>query len=164
MAEPTASRPHMPGYGVVGADEGSGLLPWPWAEERLVASRDYWVATAHPDGRPNVTPVWGVWARDAAWFSSSWESRKARNIAADRRVTLTTDNPRQPVIVEGVVSAVTGLEDIEAFTAWTNAKYESDITLQIFLDNACFRLDPRRVFGLDEDDFTGSPTRWVFAE
>jgi hypothetical protein len=105
-----------------------------------------------------------VWARDEAWFSSSRESRKARNIAADGRVTLTTDNPRQPVIVEGVVSIVTDLDDIEAFTAWTNVKYESSITVQFFLDNAVFCLHPRRVFGLDEDDFTGSPTRWVFPD
>src|SRR5579863_8814779 len=104
MAEPSGSRPYMPGYGVVGPDEGRGLLPWSWAEERLVASHDYWVATTHPDGRPNVTPVWGVWARGAVWFSSSRASRKARNIAADGRVTLTTDNPRQPVIIEGVAS------------------------------------------------------------
>jgi hypothetical protein len=42
---PVASRPHMPGYGLLGPDQGSGLLPWSWAEERLSASHDYWVAT-----------------------------------------------------------------------------------------------------------------------
>jgi hypothetical protein len=164
VAEPTASRPYMPGYGVVGPDQGSGPLPWSWAEERLVASHDYWVATTRPDGRPNVTPVWGVWARRAAWFSSSRQSRKARNIAADRRVTLTTDNPRQPVIVEGVVSTVTDLADIEAFTGWVNAKYDSDLAVDFFVENATFRIEPQRVFGLDEADFTGTPTRWAFPE
>jgi hypothetical protein len=71
MAEPEASRPHMPGYGIAGPLEGRGLLPWTWAEERLVESHDYWLATVHPDGRPHVTPVWGVWEHSAAWFSSS---------------------------------------------------------------------------------------------
>ncbi len=61
MPEPIASRPHMPGYGVVGAEEGSGLLPWSWARSRLEHSRNYWVATTWPDGRPHVMPVWGVW-------------------------------------------------------------------------------------------------------
>ena len=46
----------MPGYGIVGPDEGRGLLPWSWAEERLIASHDYWVATVWPDGRPHVMP------------------------------------------------------------------------------------------------------------
>ena len=35
MTEPTASRPHMPGYGILDADRGKGLLPWSWAKERL---------------------------------------------------------------------------------------------------------------------------------
>ena len=34
----------MPGYGTLGAEEGIGLLPWAWAEERLVRSHDYWFA------------------------------------------------------------------------------------------------------------------------
>jgi nitroimidazol reductase NimA-like FMN-containing flavoprotein (pyridoxamine 5'-phosphate oxidase superfamily) len=162
MPEPTASRPHMPGYGLVGPLEGSGLSPWAWAEERLVASHDYWVATVHPAGAPHVTPVWGVWSQDAAWFSSSPQSRKARNIALNARVTLTTDNPRQPVVVEGVVDVVAGEHAIEEFTRWVNAKYHTDIAVGFFTENTCFRLEPRRVFGLDESDFTGSPTRWVF--
>jgi hypothetical protein len=52
----------MPDYGIARPAAGSGLLPWSWAVERLERSHDYWVATIHPDGRPNVTPVWGVWA------------------------------------------------------------------------------------------------------
>jgi hypothetical protein len=28
MTEPRASRPHMPGYGIMPAGEGKGLLPW----------------------------------------------------------------------------------------------------------------------------------------
>ena len=34
-----------------------------------------------------------------------------------------------------------------------------------FLDpdvNATFRISPEVVFGLTEDDFAGSPTRWTF--
>ena len=65
-AEPAADRPFMPGYGVLPATEGSGLMPWAEAERRLTASHDYWCATVRPDGRPHVMPVWGVWLRRAA--------------------------------------------------------------------------------------------------
>ena len=41
MAEPRASRPLMPGYGFVGPDAGVGLLPWSWAEERLLESKNF---------------------------------------------------------------------------------------------------------------------------
>ncbi len=164
MTEPRASRPHMPGYGVVGPSEGRGLLPWAWAQERLVSSHDYWLATVHPGGSPHVMPVWAVWERDAAWFSSSPQSRKARNIAADRRAVITTDNPLQPVVVEGVVEPIADGQVIERFTGWVNSKYQTDISVDFFTENACFRLEPRRVFSLDESDFTGSPTRWDFGE
>ncbi|HLY82411.1 MAG TPA: pyridoxamine 5'-phosphate oxidase family protein, partial [Acidimicrobiales bacterium] len=89
--EPTASRPYMPGYGIVGPDQGTGLLPWSWANERLTASHDYWLATVRPDGRPHVMPVWGVWQDGHIWFSSSGASRKTQNLAVNRRAAITTD-------------------------------------------------------------------------
>src|SRR3954469_12896819 len=97
--DPPASRPHRPDYGILPAGEGTGLLPWSWAVERLTASHDYWVATVWPDGRPHVTRVWGLWMDDAVWFSCGANSRKARNIAGNPRCTVTTDNALEPVIV-----------------------------------------------------------------
>src|ERR1700720_4522180 len=80
MSEPKASRPHMPGYGILDADKGKGLLPWTWAVERLSKARNYWVATTRPDGNPHAMPVWGVWIDDAFHFSTGTQSRKARNL------------------------------------------------------------------------------------
>jgi hypothetical protein len=42
---PEAARPRFPGVYGSHAD-GEGLLDWGWAEQRLVAARTYWVATA----------------------------------------------------------------------------------------------------------------------
>ena len=39
MEIPRVSRPYMPGYGIAGPDEGSGLLHWSWAAERLTATK-----------------------------------------------------------------------------------------------------------------------------
>src|SRR4051794_24801929 len=97
--EPIASRPHMKDYGVRPADEGTGLLPWSWAVERLNASHDYWVATVWPDGRPHVTPVWGGWMDDAVWFSCAPGSRKTKNLEHDPRCTVTTSDPQEPVVL-----------------------------------------------------------------
>jgi len=49
MEIPRVSRPYMPGYGISGADQGSGLLDWSLAAQRLTEARNYWVATS---GRP----------------------------------------------------------------------------------------------------------------
>jgi hypothetical protein len=160
---PEASRPYMPGYGIVGPGDGRGLLPWSWAEERLVASHDYWVATVTPDGRPHVMPVWGVWAATAFWFSSASRSRKARNLAGNPAVTVTTDNALQPVVVEGRAEPVTGRPRVREFTDRANEKYGTDYSVEFFAGNALFRVRPRWAFALDEGDFTGTPTRWVFS-
>src|ERR1700731_4562828 len=106
MAEPIASRPHMPGYGTLDAEQGTGLLPWSWARERLERSHDYWVATTRPDGRPHVMPVWGVFVDGEFWFSSSRQSRKARNLAANPACAITTDNAYEPVVIEGTAGGV----------------------------------------------------------
>jgi hypothetical protein len=162
--EPRADRPHMPGYGIADAPGGTGLLPWSWAEERLRDSHDYWVATVGPDGRPGLTPVWGAWLDDALWFSSARASRKSRNIAAGSRVAVSTDRAHDPVVIEGTPERIVVAEAIAAFTAATNAKYGVDYGVDFYdpAVNATFRVSPRWAFGLDEDDFTGSPTRWRF--
>jgi hypothetical protein len=54
--QPAADRPVMPGYGILPADQGSGLLPWGEAERRLTVAHDYWVATVPADGSPHVMP------------------------------------------------------------------------------------------------------------
>ena len=77
----------MPGYGLLDAAQGAGLLPWRWAVARLERSHDYWVATVRPDGRPHLTPVWGVWTDDA-------------------HCAITTDNAYEPVVIEGEAASI----------------------------------------------------------
>jgi PPOX class probable F420-dependent enzyme len=154
----------MPGYGVLPASEGSGLIAWAEGERRLTVSHDYWCATVRPDGSPHVMPVWGVWLDGRLWFSSGLQSRKARNLAADARCSLTTDDTQNPVVVEGVAERVTDAERIAAFVAAANAKYDAGMTTD-FLDpavNGTYAVAPERAFALNHDDFTGSPTRWRF--
>jgi general stress protein 26 len=162
--EPLARRPHMPGYGILGPGEGSGLLPWTWASERLTRSHDYWLATVWPTGRPHVTPVWGVWREDALWFSCSRASRKARNLLTNPMATATTDDATNPVVVEGEVAAVDDRETIADFARWSDTKYATDYGVAFFADpaNVCLRLRVAKAFGLAGDDFTGSPTTWEF--
>ena len=164
MSAPTADRPFMPGYGLLPADEGTGLLPWSWAEERLVASRNYWVATAWPDGRPHLMPVWGMWNEGAFWFSSSNASRKARNLTADSRCVVTTEDADNPVVVEGTARLVSEPDTLLQVLAWENSKYGTDYSMDMLdpKSNSCFRIDPRWAFAIRTGDFTGSPTRWRF--
>ena len=164
MTGPVPDRPVMPGYGMLPAEQGSGLIPWPEVERRLTVSHDYWVATVRPDGRPHVMPVWGVWLDGRLWFSSGGRSRKSRNLAADPRCTMTTDDAQNPVVLDGVAARVADAEGISAFVVAMNDKYDAGMTAD-FLDpavNATFAVRPERAITLTHDDFTGSPTRWTF--
>src|SRR5450755_2300074 len=166
MNEPRATRPHMSGYGIRAADEGTGLLPWSWAVTRLTVAHDYWVATVCPDGRPHVVPVWGLWQDDALWFSAGLQSRKARNLEAEPRCSITTDNAHQPVVVDGVAERITDLDRVAGFADALNRKYATQYGADFYdpAVNGTYRVIPRSAFALDDDDFTGSPTRWSFPD
>jgi PPOX class probable F420-dependent enzyme len=164
MTEPIATRPYMPGYGVQPAAAGSGLLPWSWAEQRLIRSHDFWLATVTLDGTPHLMPVWAVWHTGQLWFSSSNGSRKARNLAAQPRCSLATDDPLEPVVVHGRVERVTEPAALARMLAAENAKYGTSYGPDMVdpASNSVFSLRPEWVFALDSRDFTGSPTRFTF--
>ncbi|MEW2504487.1 pyridoxamine 5'-phosphate oxidase family protein [Amycolatopsis sp. CA-161197] len=162
MDGPTATRPHMPGYGI--APASAGLLPWRWADERLRASHDYWLATVTAAGLPHLMPVWAVWTGEVLWFSSSLRSVKARNVAAGSAVSVATEDPEEPVVLAGPAEVVTEADEIREFLDAMNAKYGTAYGID-FLDpavNASVRVRPETVFALREKNFTTSPTRWEF--
>jgi general stress protein 26 len=165
MEIPRVSRPYMPGYGIAGADQGSGLLDWSWAAQRLTEARSYWVATVWPSGRPHLMPVWAMWDDSTLWFSSAVGSRKTKNLRADPNCVITTE-ASDPVIIEGQATMVTGPARLQRVIDLMNAKYATHIEVS-FLDpavNATFGVRPHRVFGMQDADFTGSPTRWIFED
>jgi hypothetical protein len=151
----------MPDYGIQGPDEGSGLLPWSWAEQRLTESRNYWVTSLWPDGRPHSMPVWGVWDGQALWFGSGRRSRKARNLAVDPGCVVATENADEPVIIEGSAEVAQERHVIARVAELMNAKY-GGITVEFLAANATMRVRPRWAFGIAHEDFIGSPTRWAF--
>jgi hypothetical protein len=109
-------------------------------------------------------PVWGLWDGGAFWFSTGGRSRKARNLAADPRCVVATEDALSPVVVEGAARITREAAGIARFLGLLNAKYGTGIGAD-FLDpdvNATVEVRPRRAFGLMHDDFTGSPTRWEF--
>jgi general stress protein 26 len=165
MGIPRVSRPYMPGYGIAGPDQGSGLLDWSWAATRLTAARNYWVATVWPTGRPHLMPVWAMWDDSTLWFSSAVGSRKAKNLRADPNCVITTD-ASDPVIIEGQAAVVTDPARLQRVIDLMNAKYATHSEVG-FLDpavNTTFGVRPHRVFGMQDADFTGSPTRWIFED
>ena len=152
----------MPGYGILDANDGEGLLPWEWALERLSVSHNYLVATTRPDGRPHVMPVWGLWLDGAFYFSTGRQSRKARNLGANPYCVVSTERADEAVIVEGVAQEITDRAQLRPFYEAYKPKYDWDLEEMGFADEPVYIVRPRVVFAIRERDFTSSATRWVF--
>jgi hypothetical protein len=99
--EPRAERPYMPGYGILGPPRGKVCC----------RSRGLKSASPHPrllgDDVGAGRPPWrhagmgGIWHEGGLWFSGSRGSRKTRNLPADPRCAIATDNALEPVVIDG---------------------------------------------------------------
>ena len=157
--EPQASPPDAPAiYGF--PKDATGLLPWSHAESRLEQARNYWLATTRPDGRPHVTPLWGVWVDGALYFDGLPTTRWGRNLATNPAATAHLESGEAVVIIEGVVEDLTTTPELAAriVVAW-NAKYgrlapEPDT-------RGIFRLRPRTARAWSTSSLSDG-TRWRF--
>lgn len=155
-------RPHLPGYGIEPAEAGGGLLPWSWAVERVERARNYWVATASPDGVPHLAAVWGVWLGGALYFSTGGQSVKARNLTASARCVVTPEYADESVVVHGVAERVGDPGAVDFVRRAYTAKYSEGFPDPD--DNPLFAVAPRVVLGFISRgaEFTGRATRWRF--
>lgn len=157
-ANATVGVPHMPAmYKTKNRDK---FLPWSHAEERLVRSRSYWICTTRPDGRPHSAPVWGFWYDGALHFGTHRATRKARNIAANPRVSIHLESGDDVVIFEGRAEEV----DPEDLGAEVNAicRKKYGMPLTGMPDSVVYRVRPRVVLAWTEKDFPKNSTRWEF--
>jgi hypothetical protein len=169
MPKTTASRESAPAAGLPDVPPLYGLktrkqyLPFSHAEKRLVESRNYWICTARPDGRPHSIPVWGFWIEGALCFGTARSSRKARNLAHNAAVSIHLESGDDVVILEGNAVEV-DLNDAATFRkldAASRAKYKMPLMI-IPGESVLYSVYPRTVLAWTEKDFPKSATRWKF--
>jgi len=104
-------------------------------------------------------PVWAVWIDEGLCFSTGVTSVKARNLAANSRCVVTTENADHAVILEGVARAIEQPEFVRAgeLYAVKYPPYKLDPNL-----GPIFVVEPRIVFGMIENEMVDTATRWVF--
>ena len=153
----------MPGYGLPTGSKG--LLPWSWAEKRLKESHNYWITTVKPKGSPHTMVVWALWQDGRLLFSTGSKSRKARNLERNQNCVMCTEDASEAVIVEGfaeiadVVTRRKFLSDYERKYKFDMKEMGKDI---LAMKEPVFAIRPSVVFGLEEKDFIGKATRWLF--
>jgi hypothetical protein len=161
LPPPRASVPIMYGSPAPAGD----LLPWSWAEERLVRARNYWIASTRPDGAPHCRPVWGVWLPDGFWFSTG--SLATANLAANPAITVHLEDGQEVVVLEGVAATEPDPVSVQAMCEAYGPKYDYPLTAvdgevrdSSGLGGPAYLARPHRVFGWDRD--MTNPTRWTF--
>jgi PPOX class probable F420-dependent enzyme len=122
---------------------------------KLERSRNYWITTTRPDGRPHAIPVWGVWHDGGVVFGSHSRSRKARNLARDPRVVVHLESGDDVVILEGVAERLDLDEEIAALF---EPKYAWKPDVAGVAEEAWFRVRPRKAWAWYESDYTKTAT------
>ena len=142
------------------------MLEWSWAEERLVAAKNFWIATPNAEGMPHCRPMWGFWQDTSFWFSSV--NRQTAFLASEGKAVLHSESGDEVVIIEGAVERLYGKDKLQVISDGYKQKYNHDTTAT---DDGVFtlqgyggpgwRLIPERAHGWIAPQFN-TATRWVF--
>src|SRR6478672_3269839 len=141
----------------------ASATPWEETERALREAELYWITTVRADGRPHVTPLIGVWFDGAMHFTTGLEEQKARNLAGNPSVALTTGTNTWAqgldVIVEGAAVRVTDGATLQRLAAAIEDKYGAvwhfDVGEGLFLhgggEAAVFRVEPAKILAFAKD-------------
>jgi nitroimidazol reductase NimA-like FMN-containing flavoprotein (pyridoxamine 5'-phosphate oxidase superfamily) len=149
-----------PTYGLKAREK---YLPFSHAEKRLTQSRNYWICTARPDGRPHSIPVWGFWVDGTLYFGTGLASRKARNLAHNSAVSIHLESGDDVVILEGTAVEVDESDKpiLKKLDAASRTKYKMPLTVMPG-ETVMYSVRPRTVLAWTEKDFVNNATRWRF--
>jgi nitroimidazol reductase NimA-like FMN-containing flavoprotein (pyridoxamine 5'-phosphate oxidase superfamily) len=158
--EPRVERARFdPAYGTA---DVTAPLSWEWARERLERSRNYWIGTTRPDGKPHAMPVWGALVDDTVVFGTARQSQKARNLGERRDVVVHLESGDEAVILEGVAEETNDLELLARAADVFEAKYDWRPGLDDFEGTVWYVVRPQVGYAWLESDYVSTRTRYVW--
>ena len=111
------------------SDPDAGATSWDDTAAALERAELYWITTVRADGRPHVTPLIGVWHDGAMHFCTGVGEQKARNLASNDSVALTTGTNTWAdgldVVVEGAARRITDRDELQRVADAIEGKYGS---------------------------------------
>ncbi|HEY3312726.1 MAG TPA: pyridoxamine 5'-phosphate oxidase family protein [Anaerolineales bacterium] len=120
MTEIKVTRPQFPkGY----VDNPTSSLNWEYVVQRLAGSKNYWLCSVRPDGRPHSIPRWGVFLDNKLYYDGSPETRHAINLLTNPHVSVHLESGDEALIAEGTC-APAGTPEPQ-FAARLAAEYRS---------------------------------------
>ncbi|WP_020115923.1 pyridoxamine 5'-phosphate oxidase family protein [Streptomyces canus] len=155
------------------SDPDATAHAWAHAESLMASAELFWISTVRPDGRPHVTPLPAVWVHGALHFCTGPEERKAKNLARNPHVTLTTGtniwDMGYDLVVEGEAVRVSDDARLRELAAAWEAKYGDFWHFEVrdgYFHHGpghavVYAVAPRTVFGFGKGQ-PFSQTRWRF--
>jgi nitroimidazol reductase NimA-like FMN-containing flavoprotein (pyridoxamine 5'-phosphate oxidase superfamily) len=153
-------------------EEGAAATPWVEVERILTAAELYWLTTIRPEGGPHMTPLIGVYHDGAVHFCTGPEERKARNLAGNSHVVMSTGtntlHAGTDVVVEGAAARVTDDAAVAALARAWEDKYGEEWHFDVH-DGAfhhkggsahVYRVEPTRAYAFGKAPY--SHTRYTF--
>jgi general stress protein 26 len=146
---------------------------WTQAREQLKRAAIFWLTTVRPDGRPHVTPLIAVWLDGALHFCTGPDERKAKNLADNAHVAITTGcnalGEGLDLVIEGDAVQVRNQAALKRLADEYVSKYGEDWRFTVrdgaFLNPEggqalVYEIRPTTAFGFGKGAF--SQTRWRF--
>ena len=145
---------------------------WEDTLQAIKQAEIFWISTVRADGRPHVTPLVAVWLDDALHFSTGPDEQKARNLARNPHVALTTgSNEWQSgldVVIEGHAARVTDAQQLDRLaSAWAqkwDGRWQYEVSQDAFRHShgtaLVFAVRPSKVLAFTKGRF--SQTRHRF--
>jgi nitroimidazol reductase NimA-like FMN-containing flavoprotein (pyridoxamine 5'-phosphate oxidase superfamily) len=152
---------------------GAVALQWKEAEQQLQKAGVYWLSTVGPEGRPHVAPLFAVWLDGALYFSTGEAERKAKNLAENPQVAITTGrnalNEGLDLVVQGEAVVVGDAAKVRRVADAYGAKYGEGWRIPGLDGVLTFEVTPTTAFGFGRGDAKSPPpgggfnqTRWRF--
>jgi nitroimidazol reductase NimA-like FMN-containing flavoprotein (pyridoxamine 5'-phosphate oxidase superfamily) len=155
---------------------GAKAARWAGAKQQLQEAEVLWLSTVRPDGRPHVVPLIAVWLDGALYFSTGEGERKAKNLATNTHVTITTGSNALTegfdIVVEGEAKIVSSDAKVRRIADAYVAKYGEGWRLPGLDGVVVFEVTPSKAFGFGRRDGQIGPpsgegesfsqTRWRF--
>ena len=154
------------------SDPGAEAVAWPVTQQVIENAELFWVTTVRTDGRPHSTPLVAVWLDDALHFSTGPDEQKARNLARNPHVALTTGSNKWQsgldVVIEGDAARVTDAQQLDRLAAaWAqkwDGRWQYDVSPDGFRHDAgtafVFAVRPAKVLAFAKGGFSHTRHRF----
>jgi nitroimidazol reductase NimA-like FMN-containing flavoprotein (pyridoxamine 5'-phosphate oxidase superfamily) len=146
-------RPFIPDYGIETSEKG--ILEWDFVEKELLDSKQYWLSTVTPEGKPHAIPIWGVWFNTIFYFGGGPKTKNRKNLEKNPNIVVHTESGARAVIIEGIVELETDEKINNEIIKIYKEKYKLDHPAPFW------KVEPIKVLAWTIDDYAGTPTKWI---